>query len=250
MADASNLKMDKYQSVHLFFLYILACIKLLFNKKVHVTYFSVTGFERTGCNLFRKKILKCFCLLIADHSVCFWLAVMRTQGSLRVILNTKLWPHMQVDKVSEKSLRITAMDTEEQGVKVFLISVRMHRMIMSSQLIWVSQCCVAALIWSHLISQSSSKDTAQLFAALHHRILALRSISGQESGDQPAIRFSDDDEPRTPPTAATPAPGNISYWYQIYGCGIKCMVVKKKKNLIKIFLLTWYYQELFYSSHS
>uniref|UniRef100_A0A8C1UQI0 Ran-binding protein 3-like n=1 Tax=Cyprinus carpio TaxID=7962 RepID=A0A8C1UQI0_CYPCA len=105
--------------------------------------------------------------------------VMRTQGSLRVILNTKLWPQMQVDKASEKSLRITAMDTEEQGVKVFLIS-------------------------------SSSKDAAQLFAALHHRILALRSISGQECDGQPAIRFSDDDESRTPPTADTPAPGNIS----------------------------------------
>uniref|UniRef100_A0A9J8BGG4 Ran-binding protein 3-like n=1 Tax=Cyprinus carpio carpio TaxID=630221 RepID=A0A9J8BGG4_CYPCA len=103
--------------------------------------------------------------------------VMRTQGSLRVILNTKLWPQMQVDKASEKSLRITAMDTEEQGVKVFLIS-------------------------------SSSKDAAQLFAALHHRILALRSISGQECDGQPAIRFSDDDESRTPPTAATLAPGN------------------------------------------
>ncbi|XP_073771716.1 ran-binding protein 3a isoform X2 [Danio rerio] len=110
--------------------------------------------------------------------------VMRTQGSLRVILNTKLWPQMQVDKASEKSLRITAIDTEEQGVKVFLIS-------------------------------SSSKDAAQLFAALHHRILALRSISGQESDGQPAlpdgeiIRFSDDDESRTPPTAATPAPGEL-----------------------------------------
>uniref|UniRef100_A0A671LAS3 Ran-binding protein 3 n=1 Tax=Sinocyclocheilus anshuiensis TaxID=1608454 RepID=A0A671LAS3_9TELE len=49
--------------------------------------------------------------------------VMRTQGSLRLILNTKLWPQMQVDKPSEKSVRITAMDTEDQGVKVFLISV-------------------------------------------------------------------------------------------------------------------------------
>lgn len=49
---------------------------------------------------------------------------MRTQGSLRLILNTKLWPQMQVDKASEKGVRITAMDTEDQGVKVFLISVR------------------------------------------------------------------------------------------------------------------------------
>ncbi|XP_058019238.1 ran-binding protein 3 isoform X4 [Ahaetulla prasina] len=47
--------------------------------------------------------------------------VMRTQGSLRLILNTKLWAQMQIDKASEKSIRITAMDTEDQGVKVFLI---------------------------------------------------------------------------------------------------------------------------------
>uniref|UniRef100_A0A8C6Q4Y8 Ran-binding protein 3 n=1 Tax=Nothobranchius furzeri TaxID=105023 RepID=A0A8C6Q4Y8_NOTFU len=75
--------------------------------------------------------------------------VMRTQGSLRLILNTKLWPQMQVDKASEKSVRITAMDTEDQGVKVFLIS-------------------------------GSSKDIGQLAAALHHRILALKSRADQE----------------------------------------------------------------------
>ncbi|KAM5192294.1 ran-binding protein 3 isoform 2-T2 [Mantella aurantiaca] len=76
--------------------------------------------------------------------------VMRTQGSLRLILNTKLWAQMQIDKASEKSIRITAMDTEDQGVKVFLIS-------------------------------ASSKDTGQLFAAIHHRILALRSHVEQET---------------------------------------------------------------------
>ncbi|KAL4608021.1 ran-binding protein 3 isoform X2 [Arapaima gigas] len=88
--------------------------------------------------------------------------VMRTQGSLRLILNTKLWAQMQVDKASEKSIRITAMDTEDQGVKVFLIS-------------------------------ASSKDTGQLFAALHHRILALRSRAEQESEPRPA-----DPEPQLP----------------------------------------------------
>ncbi|XP_067317473.1 ran-binding protein 3-like isoform X9 [Anolis sagrei] len=75
--------------------------------------------------------------------------VMRTQGSLRLILNTKLWAQMQIDKASEKSIRITALDTEDQGVKVFLIL-------------------------------ASSKDTGQLYAALHHRILALRSRIEQE----------------------------------------------------------------------
>ncbi|KAK9980273.1 hypothetical protein ABG768_013649 [Culter alburnus] len=100
--------------------------------------------------------------------------VMRTQGSLRLILNTKLWPQMQVDKASEKSVRITAMDTEDQGVKVFLIS-------------------------------ASSKDAGQLAAALHHRILALRSRVEQETESTPAPAEpeipqsneddSDDDEP-------------------------------------------------------
>ncbi|KAJ8277393.1 hypothetical protein GJAV_G00074670 [Gymnothorax javanicus] len=82
--------------------------------------------------------------------------IMRTQGSLRLILNTKLWAQMQIEKASEKSIRITAMDTEDQGVKVFLIS-------------------------------ASSKDTGQLSAALHHRILALRSRAEQEAEIKPLL---------------------------------------------------------------
>ncbi|KAF7666730.1 hypothetical protein LDENG_00095530 [Lucifuga dentata] len=116
--------------------------------------------------------------------------VMRTQGSLRLILNTKLWPQMQVDKASEKSVRITAMDTEDQGVKVFLIS-------------------------------GSSKDIGQLAAALHHRILALKSKAEQEP-EAPAAAVpevgapqsneddSDEDEVAnaTSASASTPATSN------------------------------------------
>jgi len=47
--------------------------------------------------------------------------VMRTQGSLRVVLNTKIWPGMTVERASGKSVRVTAMDTDET-VKVFLIT--------------------------------------------------------------------------------------------------------------------------------
>ncbi|XP_030640315.1 ran-binding protein 3a [Chanos chanos] len=117
--------------------------------------------------------------------------VMRTQGSLRLILNTKLWTQMQVDKASEKSIRITAMDTEDQGLKVFLIS-------------------------------ASSKDTGQLFAALHHRILALRSRAesepepnaappGREVSQSNEGDSEDEEASRSPSAAAapaTPAPGN------------------------------------------
>ncbi|XP_069597578.1 ran-binding protein 3 isoform X1 [Ranitomeya imitator] len=112
--------------------------------------------------------------------------VMRTQGSLRLILNTKLWAQMQIDKASEKSIRITAMDTEDQGVKVFLIS-------------------------------ASSKDTGQLFAAIHHRILALRSRVEQEAEvkcPEPVSEVTQsneedsDDDVLTPAVAATSAPSD------------------------------------------
>ncbi|BFZ16495.1 hypothetical protein BsWGS_19533 [Bradybaena similaris] len=46
--------------------------------------------------------------------------VMRTQGSLRVVLNTKIWPGMTIERASVKSVRITAMDTDE-AIKIFLI---------------------------------------------------------------------------------------------------------------------------------
>ena len=47
---------------------------------------------------------------------------MRTQGSLRLILNTKVWPGMTVMRASQKSIRLTATDGDE-GVKVFLLVV-------------------------------------------------------------------------------------------------------------------------------
>ncbi|KAG7466753.1 ran-binding protein 3 isoform X1 [Solea senegalensis] len=113
--------------------------------------------------------------------------VMRTQGSLRLILNTKLWPQMQVDKASEKSVRITAMDTEDQGVKVFLIS-------------------------------GSSKDVGQLAAALHHRILALKSRVEQEPEAPPTTipeakipqsnEDDSDEEGNASASASTPATSN------------------------------------------
>lgn len=101
-------------------------MKLLVDKfatSSHETCLSNTSFKRSIAVIHSQRS-------VSDPGVCLWLAVMRTQGSLRVILNTKLWPQMQVDKASEKSLRITAMDTDEHGVKVFLISVRMIIVVM------------------------------------------------------------------------------------------------------------------------
>jgi len=46
--------------------------------------------------------------------------VMRTMGSLKVILNTKVYKGMSVEMPSEKSVRMTAMD-ESGNVKVYLV---------------------------------------------------------------------------------------------------------------------------------
>ncbi|XP_034956403.2 ran-binding protein 3-like isoform X2 [Zootoca vivipara] len=75
--------------------------------------------------------------------------IMRNQGSMRLILNTKLWTQMVIERANRKSLCITATDLEDGCVKVFLI-------------------------------QASSKDAASLYAAIHHRLVAMRSFADQE----------------------------------------------------------------------
>ncbi|XP_042303774.1 ran-binding protein 3-like [Sceloporus undulatus] len=75
--------------------------------------------------------------------------VMRNQGSMRLVLNAKLWPQMVIKRANRKSLCITATDLEDCSVKVFLI-------------------------------QASSKDAASLYAAIHHRLVALKNSAKQE----------------------------------------------------------------------
>ncbi|NXN37200.1 RNB3L protein, partial [Rhinoptilus africanus] len=75
--------------------------------------------------------------------------IMRNQGSLRLILNTRLWDQMVIKRANRKSLCFTATAQEDHSVQVFLI-------------------------------QASSKDTGYLYAAIHHRLVALRSFAEQE----------------------------------------------------------------------
>ncbi|XP_063705044.1 ran-binding protein 3 [Culicoides brevitarsis] len=49
--------------------------------------------------------------------------VFRTSGNLRVLINTKVWSKMIVEKPSTKSLRMTAIDSEGH-IKVFLMQAR------------------------------------------------------------------------------------------------------------------------------
>ncbi|XP_023072280.2 ran-binding protein 3-like isoform X5 [Piliocolobus tephrosceles] len=79
--------------------------------------------------------------------------IMRNQGSLRLILNSKLWAQMKIQRANHKNVRITATDLEDYSIKVFLI-------------------------------QASAKDTAYLYAAIHHRLVALQSFSKQKYVNQ------------------------------------------------------------------
>ncbi|XP_047986464.1 ran-binding protein 3 [Leguminivora glycinivorella] len=62
--------------------------------------------------------------------------VARVAGSLRVVLNTKIWPDMVAERAGSKSLRITATDAAHQ-VKLFLIMgnpgdiVQLHRAVLA-----------------------------------------------------------------------------------------------------------------------
>lgn len=56
--------------------------------------------------------------------------VARVSGSLRVVLNTKLWPDMVVERAGTKSLRITAADAQQQ-IKLFLIMVSLILLVFS-----------------------------------------------------------------------------------------------------------------------
>ncbi|KAM8985022.1 ran-binding protein 3-like isoform 1-T2 [Ara ararauna] len=75
--------------------------------------------------------------------------IMRNQGSLKLILNTRLWEQMVIKRANRKSLCFTATAQEDHSVQVFLI-------------------------------QASSKDIGYLYAAVHHRLVALRSFAEQE----------------------------------------------------------------------
>ncbi|KAL3243390.1 hypothetical protein MRX96_020603 [Rhipicephalus microplus] len=75
--------------------------------------------------------------------------VMRTQGSLRVILNTKVWSGMVVEHPSSKTVRTSAIDPD--GIRVYLI-------------------------------QANAKDAEQLYSALECRVASLKAAEDSGTG--------------------------------------------------------------------
>ncbi|KAL1481305.1 hypothetical protein MTO96_015741 [Rhipicephalus appendiculatus] len=78
--------------------------------------------------------------------------VMRTQGSLRVILNTKVWSGMVVEHPSSKTVRTSAIDPD--GIRVYLI-------------------------------QANAKDAEQLYGALECRVASLKAAEDSGTGVSP-----------------------------------------------------------------
>lgn len=73
--------------------------------------------------------------------------VMRHQGSLKVILNTRLWPHTQLRRPARRNLQVTATDLENHAIRVFLI-------------------------------QAGARDISRLHAAIHHRLVGMHCRAG------------------------------------------------------------------------
>ncbi|XP_062384063.1 ran-binding protein 3-like isoform X4 [Sardina pilchardus] len=73
--------------------------------------------------------------------------VMRHQGSLKLILNTKLWPHTQLKRPARRNLQVTATDLESHAIRVFLI-------------------------------QAGARDITRLHAAIHHRLVGMHCRAG------------------------------------------------------------------------
>ncbi|XP_040194347.1 ran-binding protein 3-like isoform X2 [Rana temporaria] len=80
--------------------------------------------------------------------------VMRNHGNLKLILNSKIFSGMKLERANRRSLRITATDLTDSSLKVFLV-------------------------------QASVKDAARLHAAIHHRLIAMSSFRAKQEQSMP-----------------------------------------------------------------
>ncbi|XP_071991146.1 ran-binding protein 3-like isoform X2 [Engystomops pustulosus] len=91
--------------------------------------------------------------------------VMRNHGNLKLILNSKIFDGMKIERANRKCVRITATDLVDDGVKIFLV-------------------------------QAGVKDAGRLHAAIHHRLIALKSQRVQKQ-EQPCPKPQAEEDPST-----------------------------------------------------
>ena len=62
------------------------------------------------------------CGHIKNNVYYFNVLVMRSKGSMRLVLNTKIWADMSLTRANKKSIRISAR-TQDDEIGVFLLQV-------------------------------------------------------------------------------------------------------------------------------
>ncbi|KAG8540994.1 hypothetical protein GDO81_029918 [Engystomops pustulosus] len=90
---------------------------------------------------------------------------MRNHGNLKLILNSKIFDEMKIERANRKCVRITATDLVDGSVKIFLV-------------------------------QAGVKDAGRLHAAIHHRLIALKSQRVQKQ-EQPSPKPQAKEDPST-----------------------------------------------------
>lgn len=79
--------------------------------------------------------------------------VMRTAGSLRVILNSPVFVNMTVDQPTEKTVRLSGRDFSDGSMKVYLVT-------------------------------ATAKDASILHSALTHRLESLTALDSDDEGSR------------------------------------------------------------------
>lgn len=82
--------------------------------------------------------------------------VARTQGNLRLVLNTKLWPEMVIEKASERAIRVSAM--EDGNIQLYLIMAAVKD---ASQLYTAIDSRIQTLKRNQSPNQKHSEETAE-----------------------------------------------------------------------------------------
>ncbi|XP_018423757.1 PREDICTED: ran-binding protein 3-like [Nanorana parkeri] len=80
--------------------------------------------------------------------------VMRNHGNLKLILNSKIFHEMKLERAGRRSLQIMATDLRDNSIKIFLV-------------------------------QASVKDAGRLYAAIHHRLVAMKNFRAQQEQKTP-----------------------------------------------------------------
>eukprot|EP00079_Xenopus_tropicalis_P032538 XP_017946309.1 PREDICTED: ran-binding protein 3-like isoform X2 [Xenopus tropicalis] len=93
-------------------------------------------------------------LAASDNGMFRSRIVMRNHGTLKLLLNSRIFEQMKLERASRKSLHITATDLMDHSLKFFLV-------------------------------QASVKDAGRLFAAIHHRLVALRNCRQRKADTAP-----------------------------------------------------------------